>query len=602
MCGIYGATKQYTAPVIEKKISLMKSRGPDFQDFKILDKKITLGHTRLSIIDLDPRANQPFQYHHLSISFNGEIYNFLELKDDLIKKGYMFRTSSDTEVICASYLEYGDKCVEQFNGMFAFVIYDSKKNILFGARDRLGKKPFFYTLKNNQFEFASQLNTLAVENEFQIDEKAITDYLLWGYVPEPASIYKDVCKLKAGHKFHYNLSSKNFNDEKYWDIDYEWKNKFLGSYNEAVDELESLLENAINLRMISDVPLGIFLSGGIDSSLIAALAQKQSSAKVKTFSIKFSEGEFDESIYAAQVAKHINSDHTEILCDFNDGLDIIKNFSDYYDEPFADTSAIPMLILSKHTRKHVTVALSGDGGDESFLGYLRFKNSVARESLFKIPKFLRNTLSGLLDFSPKYKHKLIANGLRLNDISSLYYSYFTGTDKSWLNNVAPNYQFKELLYNESKPLIERFSDFDIKTFLNGDINTKVDKATMAYSLETRAPLMDYKVVDFARAIPSNYKIEGDNQKKILKEVLYKYVPKEIFDRPKVGFNVPTNLWYKNELKEYVLDILNEQSLKSIPNLNSKIFLQYVDNHMNNKWDHNTEIHRVLILMNWLQAR
>ena len=599
MCGIYGATKQYDAPVIEKKISLMKSRGPDFQDFKILDKKIILGHTRLSIIDLDPRANQPFQYHHLSISFNGEIYNFLELKDDLIKKGYNFGTSSDTEVICASYLEYGDKCVEQFNGMFAFVIYDSKKNILFGARDRLGKKPFFYTLRNNQFEFASQLNTLAVGNEFQIDEKAITDYLLWGYVPEPASIYKDVFKLKAGHKFHYNLSSKNFNEEKYWDIDYEWKNKFSGSYNEAVDELENLLEKAIKLRMISDVPLGIFLSGGIDSSLIAALAQKQSSTKVKTFSIKFSEGEFDESIYAAQVAKHINSDHTEILCDFNDGLDIIKNFSDYYDEPFADTSAIPMLILSKHTRKHVTVALSGDGGDESFLGYLRFKNSVARESLFKIPKLLRNTLSGLLDFSPKYKHKLIANGLRLNDISSLYYSYFTGTDKSWLNNVSPNYQFKELLYNESKPLIERFSDFDIKTFLNGDINTKVDKATMAYSLETRAPLMDYKVVDFARAIPSNYKIEGDNQKKILKEVLYKYVPREIFDRPKVGFSVPTNIWYKNELKEYVLDILNEQSLKSIPNLNSKVFLQYVDNHMNNKWDHNTEIHRVLILMNWL---
>lgn len=305
MCGIYGSTLRYRDEIVREKLARIEFRGPDFSAFQHFED-ITLGHNRLSIIDLDPRSNQPFSYGHLKIVFNGEIYNYQDIKSELQKKQYSFRTTSDTEVICAAYLEYGDDCVKHFNGMFAFVIYDSVKKELFGARDRFGKKPFYYSHSGQAFEFASQPSQINIGRNLSIDETAIHDYLVWDYIPEPKSIYQEVEKLPAGHSFKFNLYSGKLKISKYWDLDYNLENKFIGTYQDAKHQLSDLLTNAVKIRLFADVTLGVFLSGGIDSSLISALAVKQVE-RVKTFSIKFNEQGFDESIYAERVAKYLGT-------------------------------------------------------------------------------------------------------------------------------------------------------------------------------------------------------------------------------------------------------------------------------------------------------
>ncbi|MFO7914707.1 MAG: asparagine synthase (glutamine-hydrolyzing) [Candidatus Krumholzibacteriales bacterium] len=598
MCGIYGSTKYYQDNIIEQKLDLMRSRGPDYRGWRSLDGGVTLGHTRLAIIDPDPRSNQPFSYRGISIVFNGEIYNFREIRKELKGAGYSFRTESDTEVICAAYLEYGQDCVRRFNGMFAFVIFDSNSNHLFGARDRLGQKPLYYSLSGGNFEFASQLNSVAAGNLFSVSERSITEYLLWGYIPEPYSIYSEVRKLRAGHSFVYQLGSGRFREKKYWDLDYRWENIYRDGYRSAVDDLEELLKDAVRRRMISDVPLGIFLSGGIDSSLIAALAQAESPEPVRTFSVKFTEEGFDESRYAGKVARHIGSEHTEIVCDYGRGLDIIRNFHRYYHEPFADSSAIPSIILADRAREYVTVALSGDGGDESFLGYHSHRDALRKSWVFALPLAVRKAAALILDLSPLYKHRLIAGGLRLKGINEFHYTYYTGINKSWLEEIPRDFQYSEALYS-GKPLLERISDFDIKTYLNGDINTKVDRASMAASLESRSPLMDYRVVEFARSLPTTYKYRSGNQKRILKDVLFRHVPPRLFGRPKSGFSVPVASWFREELKEFMLDNINEENLRKIPNLKPEPVIGFVKDHLDGKWNHSSRIFRVLVLINWL---
>ncbi|MBD3179481.1 MAG: asparagine synthase (glutamine-hydrolyzing) [Candidatus Latescibacteria bacterium] len=599
MCGIYGTTKKLEEPLLDRKLTLMRSRGPDYREYRSPGRGVTLGHTRLAIIDLDPRSNQPFDYEGISIVFNGEIYNFREIKKELEGAGYSFRTTSDTEVVCAAYLEYGEECVNRFNGMFAFVIYDPASNILFGARDRLGQKPLYYSLDGGEFEFASQLDAVAEGNGFSVSDRSVTDYLLWGYIPEPGSIYSEIGKVRAGHSFTYHLGERDFREKKYWDLDYRRENVYTGGYAAAADRLEELLKDAVSRRMISDVPLGIFLSGGIDSSLIAALAQSGLNGRVRTFSVKFTEEDFDESAYALRVAEHIGSDHTEILCDYSKGIDIIRNFSSYYHEPFADSSAIPSIILAARTRDFVTVALSGDGGDECFLGYHSHRDVLRKSRILAIPRMVRRAAASLFDLLPSYRHRLIAGGLRLKDINEFHYTYYTGINRSWLRKVPGDYQYSEVL-NSNMPLLERVSDFDIKTYLNGDINTKVDRATMASSLESRSPLMDYRVVEFSRSLPTSYKFRGRVQKRILKDVLFRYVPPGMFDRPKSGFSVPVAEWFRNELKEFMLDNIRIENLKEIPNLKPEPVMGFVRDHLERKWNHSSRIFRILVLINWLR--
>ena len=603
MCGIYGSFNQnHSDRTVQQKLATIAHRGPDASQFVRYPNGLILGHNRLSIVDLDERANQPFTYNgFIHIAFNGEIYNFQDLRKQLHTEGYVFSTTSDTEVVCAAYLAYGERCVEQFNGMFAFVLYDEKKQKLFGGRDRLGKKPFFYSLDNQSFEFGSTLNTLTFGNDKkEMDEHAVSQFLLRGYVAEPLSIFKGVEKLKAAHTFIYDLQTHQFSTKQYWEIDQY--TPFEGSYGEANTLLHSLLRDAVEKRMIADVPLGVFLSGGVDSSLVSAIAQDLRSG-IQTFSVKFDETDFDESPYARAVATHLGTNHVEIPCNYAEGIDLIEQMPRFYQEPFGDSSAIPSMLLAKHTRKHVTVALTGDAGDESFLGYERYTRINKVLPLMQIPLILRQLGAKILDLSPNYRHKIIAKGIVYPTVESLYVAQMGLLDTSHLldPSLADTTENRSFLYSNKK-LIERISDYDLKVYLNDDINTKVDNATMAFSLEARVPLMDYRIVEFARSLPTDFKYQNGVTKRILKDILYEYVPKTIFDRPKAGFAMPLKHWFKNELKDYVLDTLTATNLSKIPNLNVASAQKQIDMHLKGTFNKEYLIWYFLVLVNWMEAQ
>ncbi len=606
MCGIYGTTLKYSETQIKDKLMRTAFRGPDkmgWQFYEQNNHQIIFGHNRLSIIDLDPRSNQPFTYSdHIHIVFNGEVYNFKSIKETLIKKGYSFRTTSDTEVLCAAYLEYGQNCIDHFNGMFAFVIYDEKKQLFFGARDRLGQKPFYYFHNGKSFEFASQISSIQLHmDNLTISKRAISYYLAWGNIPDPQSIFNEVKKLKAGHSFTFDLNTGDFNTKPYWDIDYKNERPFKGSYEDAKVELNEILKDAVSTRLFADVPVGIFLSGGVDSSLIAAKATETSSSKIKTFSVKFNEKGFDESKYAQQVADHLQTEHHIIECNYDEGIDLIKGFNEFYDEPFADSSAIPSMLLAKYTRKHVTVALSGDAGDESFIGYHRYNRTKIGSKIYKLPQSLRKLFAVGLNLIPYYRLKVIAKAIQFKDSNEAYLSAMTGVDQSYINTDYNNRDVEELKYliHNHKNLIERVSDFDTKTYLNWDINTKVDRATMAFSLEARAPLLDHRVVDFANSLPTEFKFKKGNTKRILKDVLYQSVPEHIFDRPKAGFTMPFARWFKEDLKDFVLSELNDDALKSIPCIDVEKVQFMIKQHMDGSWNRYPLIWKLLVLKQWL---
>ncbi|SIQ77794.1 asparagine synthase (glutamine-hydrolyzing) [Maribacter ulvicola] len=606
MCGIYGTTLPYHKEQVQKKLERTGFRGPDqmgISCYTTSHKPITFGHNRLSIIDLDVRSNQPFTYENqIHLVFNGEIYNFKSLRETLSNKGHNFHTSSDTEVICAAYLEYGEQCVNHFNGMFAFVIYDETKQILFGAKDRLGQKPLYYQLSEKGFEFASQISSIQMFNEnLSISALAIQKYLAWNSVPHPYSIFNEIKKLDDGHCFTYDLQAKAFNDWPYWDIASPIVERYSGTFDEAKIDLEELLTDAVQQRMVADVPLGVFLSGGVDSSLIAALAAKDTEQKVKTFSVKFNEKGFDESIYAQKVADHLKTEHTVIECDYREGIDLISNFNHFYDEPFADASAIPSMLLAKHTKKKVTVALSGDGADEAFLGYHRYNRIDKMSKIFKIPYFNRLLAAQLMKLSPITRHKTIAEILKSKNEDYAYLSSLYRPKEIWLIPEEKPYDFKELHYltHSKKGLHERAGDIDLKTYLSWDINTKVDRATMAFSLEARSPFLDYRVVEFAQSLPSDFKYQPTNQKRILKALLYDHVPQDYFDRPKSGFTMPFEVWFRNDLKDMILTELAPNELKNIPGIIPKEVTKMIHEHMNGTWNHYPMIWKLLVLKQWL---
>ncbi|MCX7549507.1 asparagine synthase (glutamine-hydrolyzing) [Xanthomarina sp. F2636L] len=605
MCGIYGSTIAYNNAQIKEKLERSKFRGPDKLKFEHFgkDNHVIFGHNRLAIIDLDERSNQPFTYREtIHLVFNGEIYNFMDIKNTLTEKGYKFNTTSDTEVICAAYLEYGEDCVNHFNGMFAFVIFDQTKNTFFGARDRLGQKPFYYYQNGKDFEFASQLSVVQLYNEnLSISKKAISLYLAWGVIPDPYSIFNEIKKLPAGHSFTFDLNTNKFKEKAYWDIDYQGKKQFKGSFDEAVNILDTTLKDAVKIRLFADVPVGIFLSGGVDSSVIAALATKSTNSKVKTFSVKFNEKGFDESVYAQQVADHLETDHHVIECNYEEGKELIKNFCHFYDEPFSDSSAIPSMLLAKHTREKVTVALSGDAGDESFIGYHRYEWIKKGQKINMLPLFFRKICASILRLSSNYRMKIIAKAMTYKNTNDVYLASMTNLDFTWIDSQTDFYDLEEVKYlkHKKKNIFERITDFDLKSYLIWDINTKVDRATMAFSLEARAPLLDYRVVEFARSLPTSFKFKGKNQKRILKEVLYQYVPKHIFDRPKSGFSMPFSEWFKTDLKSYVLEELSDENLKEIPCIHPEIISGYIKQHMDGSWNRFSIIWQILVLKQWL---
>lgn len=574
MCGIYGTTIRYSDKVVSHKLGLMRFRGPDNVGFVREqlpdDGQLTMGHVRLSILDLDARSNQPFKFNDdIVIVFNGEIYNFEELKQTYCH-GYSFKTSSDTEVICAMYEKYGFKSVEYFNGMFAFALYDRRKNIIWGVRDRLGKKPFYYRLLDQDIEFASQPSLLKYGNELEIDPLSRTFLLFGNYIPDPYCIYKGVRKLRAGDYFIYDLASRKFDVNKYWDIDYNSQGYSAPkSFDEAEETVKSLIYDSVKIRLKADVPVGVFLSGGVDSSIVSGYVSKIN-PKLSCYSIGFDDGKYDESNHAKEVAEAFGVPFKLSYCTGDELLKMFEGYTRYFDEPFSDDSLIPSSLVAMKAKQDVTVVLGGDGGDELFLGYPKFHKFKELEDLYSIPFLVRKygakTLSLLFHNSMinllKFEHVEDAILSRSNVID------YHGAEK--YSNVDIARQLPDREYLKKERGILKYSDFDMKHYLNSNGNTKTDRATMRFSLELRSPLMDFRLAEYSRLLPYEYLYDQENGcKKMLKSILYDMIDRDLVDRPKMGFSSPMVNWLRHELREKFIDTVTKENVEQmIPELES----------------------------------
>jgi asparagine synthase (glutamine-hydrolysing) len=578
MCGIAGfvAFENINNSVLKDMCDLLIHRGPD--DFGyFFDENVGLGARRLAIIDVTS-GHQPIGNEDGSIwvTFNGEIYNFKELTQELEEKGHIFKTKTDTETLVHLYEEYGINCLDHLRGMFAFGIWDKNKKRLIIAKDRLGKKPLYFTLNDQGFWFASELKALTKTPGFKkdINYRSLNTYLSQMYVPAPESIFLNIQKLPPAHYLIFDESKRKITSERYWQLDYEPKLNL--DKKSALEQFKELLIEATRIRMISERPLGAFLSGGIDSSLVVAAMSKISDAPINTFSIGFEDSQYDERHYARMVAERYSTIHTELVVK-PDILELLPELAWYYDEPYADSSSIPTYYLAKMARQHVVVALNGDGGDENFAGYTRYKTTKLFNSI-SIPGLLRPKLSSLGEHITK--RNLGSRNLQL--IAKLFRALSEDPSRRYariMDCMTP--AFKQELYSpetinilgsdlnrefiseamskcESKALVDKLLCTDVNTYLPYDLLVKVDIATMANSLEARSPLLDHKLMQFVASLPDNLKIKGLNGKYLLKELAKSWLPKAAWDRPKKGFGIPLNSWLKHDLKEMVQDLLTDQ--------------------------------------------
>lgn len=594
MCGIYLTNIPYKEDIIQEKLKSIAYRGPDYTGIQKINE-LTLGHLRLSILDLDPRSNQPFVFGDFHIVFNGEIYNYKDIKKELIALGYTFKTESDTEVLIIGYTHWGKNILEKINGMFAFSIYNKKTNQVFSARDRLGVKPFYYYWKDGLLELCSQISPL-LKNK-TINEDAISMYLDCMFIPSPYTIVNDVFKLPPGNYMEIDLNSKTLSTKEYWNLK---KVKIRDiNYNDAKKELHDLLKDTIKIRLQSDVPIGSFLSGGIDSSLVSSIASEISDTPINTFSIGFDNPKYDESKIAEQYAKIIGSNHTTTICSPKDILKLVPKLVKVYDEPFADSSALPSLLLNSVTKPHVTVALSGDGGDESFIGYPYFDSLIKHKLIIDLPFFIRKCIgkTWVLKLFKLNTHR-IKNALNTKSRNDFIENIFSRKGfllKEKKQEYMKHYQgYKKW----SNVFLQRAADLNIKLWLENDSNVKVDRASMAYSVEVRSPFLDYRIIEFARSLPMPFRYEKGRQKKILRDILKEYIPEKVFDQPKQGFAVPIGEWMRNELKDEFINTLNDDFLKKVPNLNIKKFKKLLKEHMENKQDHTANIWKLYVLSKW----
>ena len=595
MCGIYITNIPFQKEEVIDKLKLIEFRGPDNLGYEKVGD-ISLGHLRLSILDLDSRSNQPMTYEYLHIVFNGEIYNFPEIKDELIALGYEFHTKSDTEVLLCGYKEWGADIVPKLNGMFAFAIYDVILNKVFCARDRTGVKPFFYFWKAGQFEICSQLRPL-IRSESKISEEAVSMYLDCGYVPSPFSILENVFKLPPGNTMLIDLDSQTKTISEYWNLRTVVVSEV--SYDEAKRQLHELIIDAVKIRLQSDVPIGTFLSGGIDSALVSSIASKLSSEKVNTFTIGFEDPRFDESKVAAQFATIIGTNHTETICGPNDALKMLEKLIEVYDEPFADSSALPSLLLNSVTKKHVTVALSGDGGDESFLGYGHFDALKKFNKIKQIPFFVRRFLALFYNESIiKLQPATINSLLKTKSSDDYTWGIFTGFDSLQKKRNTKWFSIYNNFRIWAKDSYQRMADLNIKLWLDNDSNVKVDRASMAYSVEVRSPFLDYRIIEFARTLPVSYRYHQGVKKKILRDILSEYIPEEVFNQPKRGFAIPLNKWIREDLKQEVLTELSDEFLNKIPNLDVLKFKKQLELHLEGKTDYTFNIWKLFVLAKW----
>lgn len=595
MCGIYITNIPFEKEVVIEKLKSIEFRGPNNLGYDKIDG-ISLGHLRLSILDLDQRSNQPFDFDGYWIVFNGEIYNFQIIKTELLELGHHFATTSDTEVLLKGYIEWGKNILPKLNGMFAFSIYDRKKKTLFCARDRTGVKPFFYYWKDGKFEICSQLRPL-ISKSSKVSKDAVSIYLDCGYIPSPYSIIEDVFKLPPGNFMEIDLENGTKTVSEYWNLKPVVIRDI--SYEEAKKELHQLMIDAVRIRMQADVTLGSFLSGGIDSALVSAIAQKIAAVPVNTFTIGFEDPNFDESKVASQFASIIGSNHKETICGPKDALAMLPMLVKVYDEPFADSSALPSLLLNSVTKQHVTVALSGDGGDESFLGYNHFDYLKRFEKISKVPYFVRRFLSLFYNERIfKYRPEGINSLLKTKNSNDYSKGIFTGFDSIQLKRANKWFGFYEGYKNWATNSVQRMADLNIKLWLENDSNVKVDRASMAYAVEVRSPFLDYRIIEFARTLPVSFRYGQGFKKKIIRDILKEYIPEEVFNQPKKGFAIPIGKWIREELKSDIQEHLNDDFLNSVPNLDVNKFKKQLEIHFSGKSDYAFNIWKLFLLAKW----
>ncbi len=623
MCGIvgfvYANDRAADRSIVESMNRAIAHRGPDEDGFYV-EKNVALGMRRLSIIDL-ASGQQPIYNEDRTkvIVFNGEIYNYQEVRESLIKLGHKFYTRSDTEVVIHLYQEYGPEGLQYLRGMYAFAIWDEAERLLFLARDRVGKKPILYSHQPNGdlifgSEFQAVLKHPAVARE--VDNEAIDHYLSFLCVPAPMTAFRSIRKLEPGHWLKWK--DGKIETRRYWQPDFS--KKITISEEEAIEETTRILRESTRLRMISEVPLGAFLSGGVDSSTIVALMAQESSQPVKTFSIGFEEQDFSELKYAKRVAEHVGAEYHEFIVRPN-ALEIIPTLVDHYGEPYADSSAIPTYYVSKETRKHVTVALNGDGGDESFAGYERYAAMRIAEKYARVPSPLRKAFIeapiGVLPTS-ELRRSRIRDAKRFLKAANLPRNERYLRWMSTFNRDAKN----ELYTNDFRGSLDAVDPIGIldhwftradgigtvdstmltdqMTYLPNDLLVKVDIASMANSLEARSPFLDHKLIEFAASLPEKLKMRGFETKSLLKKVAARLVPREVVYRRKMGFGVPVGKWFRGEMKDFVKDILLSETSRRRGIVRPEILERYVVEHTTGLRDHSFQIWTLLMLELWFQ--
>lgn len=624
MCGIAGwinlenkNSRDGGEAVLHAMCERMKHRGPDSEGLWT-DETVALGMRRLSIIDLHT-GEQPVYSEDKSIVvvMNGELYNFREVRADLEKRGHRFETQTDTEILPHLYEEYGEAMLEHINGMFAFALWDKNKKKLLIARDRFGEKPLYYGLFGGKLLFASEPKVLLEypSVEAEINSDALRQYLSFDYVPAPHSIYKGISKLPAAH--FLTVENGEVKTRRYWNLSWH-KNGNVKPFEKAADELRELLADAVRMRLVSDVPLGILLSGGVDSSTVAAFAQKFSTEKVKTFSIGFEEDSFDESKFARQVANHLKTEHYEDKLSVEKAADLISEIGTWLDEPMSDGSLLPTFLLSRFVRKYVTVALGGDGGDEIFAGYPMYFGHKVANIYAKIPRFVRNGLiEPVVNNLPVSTKNLSFDYKAKRFVRASHYDLVT-RHHSWFGSFSIDEQQKVLskevlaatsgdVYRDARNLlkicdatdeIEQMQFLDINFYMAEDILTKVDRASMAVSLETRAPFLDPRVAEFAAALPLEYKLKGSKGKYILKKAVEPLLPKEILQRPKKGFGIPIAEWLKGRLNPLMHDLLDANRLKQQGLFDAAFVQKIIKEHETGAAAHHKQLWTLLVFQLW----
>lgn len=633
MCGINGFldfNKHATREDLSAMNKVLMHRGPDGNGSEIFEKEkftLGLGHRRLSVIDLSTTGEQPMLFEEFAISYNGELYNYTEIKGALTILGHSFQGDSDTEVILHAFKEWGVECLNRFIGMFAFVLFDQKEEVLFCARDRTGIKPFFYYFNDGLFLFASELKAFHQLPQFKkrINHDALSLFLQFGNIAAPHTIFEDCYKLLPGNYLLLKCNSiEDFSNalvsHQYWTVyDAYNKPKLDISFDEAKRNTKEILTSACNYRMVSDVPVGIFLSGGYDSTAVTAILQKDHSQPLKTFTISVPDLGLDESKEAAKIAKFIGTDHTEVHCDVKEAINKIAELAYYYDEPFADSSAIPTMLVSEAAKKSVSVALSADGGDEVFAGYNRYDYMMKYQRKFSAtPEFMRNSMVFIMKqiaaekipfFRNKYNFHQRYEKLKmlLDDPSEKNFMFslskqFTEEDLTFLLLKKPillptAYQSMALLKEFSTSLSYMMA-IDYQTYLPDDILQKVDRATMHVGLEGREPLLDHRLIEYVAQLPDGFKYHKGIKKFLLKEIVHDLVPKELMDRPKKGFAIPIAKWMLNDVSFLLDEYLKESDIRHQGLFNWEAMDQIIKAFRAGKLEYTNKVWYLLVFQMW----